>query len=45
MLLSDPESAHSEQMLSFLEKYSKLGSPILRKSGERMGHPQKSQEL
>jgi hypothetical protein len=34
-LLSDPGSAYSEQMLSFLEKYSKLSSP-LRKSGNRI---------
>jgi hypothetical protein len=37
MLFSDLESAHSEQMLSLLEKYSKLSSPIVRKSSERKG--------
>ena len=40
-LLSDPGSAYSEQMLSFLEKYSKLSSPILRKSGEPEPSPRR----
>ena len=40
-LLSDPGSAYSEEMLSFLEKYSKLSSPILGKSGETESSPRR----